>query len=292
MAADRFHGTAATMRRAVDRAFQGTWEDERTWSGVAGPRREPVRAQVLPLGDGAGIRITATLLEAPLDAGLARTLLLENDPLVFGRFVGRGGAVVVEQTLVGGATLHVDEVQIGVWAVAWTAAAFRTRIAQRLSGVVPEELPVPGVAPRRGVEERLASTEARVERFLRERYGPFAHDASWGYHGGFGSARVFVSVRHYLESSTVVLAASPVLSGVPLEDALALDAHALMLDRPLGRLTFAEDRSELWVEHAVLGDDLDPNELAAAIDAVAVIADGEDDRLQAAYGGRRYADLR
>lgn len=113
----------------------------------------------------------------------------------------------------------------------------------------------------------------------------------WGFHGGFGSTRVFVTVRHTLETSTAVLVSSPVLIGLDLTDALALDVHAIAASHPLGRFAYSDDRAELWCEHAILGDDLDPEELEAAVDAVAAIADGQDERLQAAYGGRRYADL-
>ena len=41
----------------------------------------------------------------------------------------------------------------------------------------------------------------------------------------------------------------------------------------------------------MLGDDLDPDELETAIEIVASTADGHDDELAAAFGGRRYADL-
>jgi hypothetical protein len=102
---------------------------------------------------------------------------------------------------------------------------------------------------------------------------------------------VFVSVRHVLETTTVVLVASPVLSGVTLTDELALDAAAIIASRPFGRFAFSADRRELWAEHSLVADDLDPEELTAAIDAVAALGDGEDERLQAAYGGLRYADL-
>ena len=69
------------------------------------------------------------------------------------------------------------------------------------------------------------------------------------------------------------------------------DVHAAAAASAFGRFAYAADRSELWVEHAILGDDLDPVELETAIDAVARLSDGEDDRLQAAHGGSRYADL-
>jgi hypothetical protein len=41
----------------------------------------------------------------------------------------------------------------------------------------------------------------------------------------------------------------------------------------------------------ILGDDLDRVELESAIEVVAETADGDDDKLAARFGGRRYADL-
>ena len=81
------------------------------------------------------------------------------------------------------------------------------------------------------------------------------------------------------------------LNGVEMSDGLALDVHEVALRSPLGRFALSAAYGELWFEHAVLGDDLDPDELHSAIEVVAITADSEDDRLKQAYGGRRYADL-
>jgi hypothetical protein len=69
--------------------------------------------------------------------------------------------------------------------------------------------------------------------------------------------------------------------GVRARDELAVEAGRLMAVHPVGRLSWSEPTRELWLEHAILGDDLDARELEAAIDAVAALADAEDDRLQA-----------
>ena len=102
---------------------------------------------------------------------------------------------------------------------------------------------------------------------------------------------MFVSVTHYLEESTAVRVASPVLVDVDLSDALAVDAYRLYADRPVGRFSYLPERRELWLEQVLLGDALNVEELTSAVDAVSGLADGEDDRLQAAHGGRRYQDL-
>jgi hypothetical protein len=286
----RFDATAAEVRRALDGVYETLPADGALWRCRAGPYRTPVE---LRLEDGPVVVARASIVPAPeLTGGLARAILFEHDSLIFGRFVHADGAIQVEQGIVGGHTMDDVEVRLAVWGIGWAAGAYRQRWERHLEGgAVLGGDPVAGVAPRRGAEDRVASTQARVERFLREHYGSFAFDEAWGYHGAFGSTRVFVSVRHALETTTVVLIASPVLSGVTLADELALDAVGVVAARPFGRFAFSADRGELWAEHAIVGDDLDPEELIAAIDAVAALGDGEDERLQQAYGGKRYADL-
>ena len=147
--------------------------------------------------------------------------------------------------------MNDQEVRIAVWAVAWAAGAYKPRWERHVAGQpLTGGEPVPGVAARRGADDRVKSTQARVERFLQEQHGGFTYDEAWGYHGPFGSTRVFVSVRHVLETSTAVLVASPVLSGVELTDALALDVAEVAAARSFGRFAYAAERSELWAELA------------------------------------------
>lgn len=290
MSERRFAATAAEVRRALEPVYERLDPGDAVWRCLAGPYRTEVDVVV---EDGPVVVARATVVPAPeLTGAIASAIVTEHDGLMFGRFVHRDGAIQVEQAIVGGHTMNDQEVAISVWAVGWAAGAYEARWTQHLAGGVTDgREPVPGVAARRGADERVASTQTRVERFLAEEYGGFSHDEAWGYHGPFGSTRVFVSVRHVLETSTAVLVASPVLSGVTLTEALALDAAELTGARSFGRFAYAADRGELWAEHAILGDDLDPEELVAAITAVAELGDGEDERLQAAHGGKRYADL-
>ncbi len=286
----RYAATKAQVRRALDGVYERLDPGEALWRCSAGPFRTAVDVVT---EDGPVVVVRATVVAAPdLTGPLARALTVEHDSLLFGRFTHVDGQIRVEQAIVGGHTMHEQEVRIAVWAVGWAAGAYGPRWQRHVAGeALTGGEPVPGVAARRGAEDRVASTQARVERFLAEHHGGFTHDEAWGYHGAFGSTRVFVSVRHVLETSTAVLVASPVLSGVELTDALALDVAEVSTARSFGRFAYAVERSELWAEHAILGDDLDAEELAAAIAAVAELGDGEDDRLQGAHGGRRYADL-
>ena len=155
----------------------------------------------------------------------------------------------------------------------------------------PPPAPSAPAALRRDAASHLEITDRRVKRFLDERFGGFEHDPAWGYHGGFGSARVFVDVVPVLESSTAVRASSPVLSDIDLSDELAIELLRLSAQRPFGGYSYVPSRREVWFEHAILGDDLDRLELEAAIEVVAEAADGDDDLLAGRFGGARYADL-
>jgi hypothetical protein len=289
----RFEGTEGIVHHALEQLFETLDPGDATWRGRVGPDHTEVAVHVA-LREGRPFATAhATVVPAPaLNGAIAAAIAREHDGLLFGRFRHDGEAIVVEQAILGGVTLAVEEVRIATWSVGWAAGAFQRRFQRHLLGdEIGGDQPVPQVAARRGADERIRSTEAHVTQYITRRYGTFERDPVWGFHGGFGSTRVFVTVQHTLETSTAVLVAAPVLIGVDLTDALALDAHEIAASHALGRFAYSGERAELWCEHAILGDDLDPEELELAMDVVAEIADGSDDRLQAAHGGKRYADV-
>jgi hypothetical protein len=227
-----------------------------------------------------------------VDDRLARVLVIENSELVLGRFTPAGSHVRVEHAILAGTTMAAVEVQATVWTVGWAASAFRPRLEALLRDATPvSPAPHTPAALRRDAADHVSITDRRVKRFLDEHYGGFEHDPAWGYHGGFGSARVFIDVLPVLEESTAVRLSSPVLSGIDLSAELAHELLRLTAEQPFGRYSYAPARREVWFEHAILGDDLDKIELESAIDVVATNADGHDDALAERFGGRRYADL-
>jgi hypothetical protein len=297
VSAQPYAGTIAVVRLALDRRFTHEQPGEDAWRGRIGPRGTLVRADVVPLAGTSTplVRLSAPVAELPLDGPLARALALEQSELPLGRLTHDGHQVVAVATLLGGATLDVDEPVTAAWAIAGFAADAGPRLQARLEGREP-----PPVARSqedafahvpRDAEERLARAEAYVERQLTTSFGGFRRDPGWGYHGPFGSARVFVDVQPFLGESTVVRIASPVLSGVELTDELALRALEIAAGVPFGRFSYLPERRELWFEHTLLGDSLDPDELRLGTSTVADVADGEDDALAARFGCKRYAYL-
>jgi hypothetical protein len=282
------------VRRALARSFTGVDPEGHAWRGSVGVGETVVAADVASDGaDGVLVRASARVLDCDAPAErLARVVASENAELVLGRFVPRTGGVDVENAIMAGPTMAAVEVQATVWTVGWTAASFGPRIAALVTDAVPvPPAPRPPAARLRDAAAHVDLTTRRVHAFLTERWGGFEHHPDWGFHGEFGSARVFVDVLPVLDDSTAVRASSPVLSQVEMTDGLALRLLELAAERPYGCFAHVPARGEVWFQHSILGDDLDRVELESAIEVVASVADGCDDDLAAAFGGLRYADL-
>lgn len=287
-----FPGTVATVRRSLERTFVEEDPRDAAWRGRVGTARVSVRVDVMSDPRDATqpvVVTTAEVLPIPrLTGPLAQAILLEHDGFVLGRMRQSGNALIAEQAVLGGHTLHQDEMTVAVWTVGWIAGSEGGRLQMRVAGIDPGEPRVPDADVRRGSEERVRVVRERTARHLTAH--DFVDDPVWGLHGASGSTRVFVSVMHHLERSTAIIVAAPVLIDVDLTDQLALEACAIAAEGPVGRFAYTPDRRELWFEHAILGDDLQESELLHAVQAVATIADRVDERLAAAHGGRRYSD--
>jgi hypothetical protein len=285
--------TALEVRRALANSFHGAESPEHAWQGSVGVGDAIVAVDVEPREGGTIVHARAQSIECDAEpARLARVLASENAELVLGRFAVESGAVDVEHAILAGTTMDAVEVQASVWAVGWAAASF----APRLRALVTEAVPVPPppqtpAARLRDSAAHVDLTTRRVRQHLDARYGGFDHHPDWGFHGAFGSARVFVEVLPVLDDSTAVRVSSPVLSQIAMKDELALRLLELGRKQPFGAFAHVAARDEVWLQHAILGDDLDRVELETAIDAVAAIADGCDDALADEFGGLRYADL-
>ncbi len=285
---------AMQVRHALARSFIGIDAAGHAWRGTTGTGDTVVTVDVEATAAGdMHVHVWAPSIETgPLDARVARVLAYENGELVLGRVRHRDNGIVVEHTILAGTTMDSVEVQASVWTVGWAAAAHAPRLRALMTDAVPvPPAPQTPAARLRDAADHVEITTRRVKRYLDERHGGFQHDPDWGFHGAFGSARVFVDVLPVLDDSTAVRVSAPVLSDIDLSDGLALKVADLTAQSPFGAFTHLDGRRELWFQHAILGDDLDQIELEATIATVAEIADGWDDRLAAEFGGLRYADL-
>jgi type III secretion system-like peptide-binding chaperone len=285
--------SAMAVRQALANSFTSVERGDHAWRGTVGLGDVVVTADVRLGGGRPYVQVSADCCPAgPLDGDLARLLVIESAETVMGRFALSGDTIRVEHAILAGTTMASVEVQATVWTVGWTAHAFAPRLLALMARQTPPPpAPETPAALRRDAADHVRMTTERVRRFLAQRFGDFQHDPNWGFHGAFGSARVFVDVLPVLEDSTAVRASSPVLSDVDLSDELAVRLVELAAESPFGSFSYMPTRREVWFEQVILGDDLDQVELESAIEVVAEVADGSDDALAAAFGGRRYADL-
>ena len=216
---------AMAVRHALARSFIGIDHEGHAWRGTTGVGDSVVTVDVEATDAGdMHVHVWAPAIETgPLDARLARVLACENGELVLGRMRHRDNGVVVEHTILAGTTMDAVEVQSSVWAVGWAAAAWAPRLRALLTDAVPvPPAPQTPAGRLRDAADHVEMTTRRVKRYLDERYGGFQHHPDWGFHGAFGSARVFVDVLPVLDDSTAVRASAPVLSDIDLSDGLAV----------------------------------------------------------------------
>ena len=245
-------------------------------------------------GGGSVVHARARSIECDAEpARLARMLASENAELVLGRFAVVGEAVDVEHAILAGTTMDAVEVQASVWAVGWAAASF----APRLRALVTEAVPVPPppqtpAARLRDAEDHVELTTRRVRQHLDARYGGFDHHPDWGFHGAFGSARVFVEVLPVLDDSTAVRVSSPVLSQMAMSDELALRLLALAAEQPFGAFALPRRARRGVAPARDPGRRPRPRSSSRRRSTQSPrSADGCDDALAAEFGGLRYADL-
>ncbi len=227
------------------------------------------------------------------DGAVARVLAAENGELVIGRFAHRGEEIVVEHTILAGTTMDPVEVQSSVWTVGWAASAHAARLRALLTDAVPvPPAPETPAARLRDAADHVEMTTHRVQALPGGSAMAASNTIPTGASTAHSGARACSSTssrcwttpppcghrRRCSPTSTSPTASPSEWPRSPPE-------------KPFGAFAHLGGRRELWFQHAILGDDLDEVELDAAIDTVAEVADGWDDRLAEEFGGLRYADL-
>jgi hypothetical protein len=101
-----------------------------------------------------------------------------------------------------------------------------------------------------------------------------------------GTTAVYIHVEDVAARRVVSLMA-PVLVGVDAGEARLCELLTLNSELRFGKFSWHADRRTVTVEYELLGDFLDRDELAVALQAVGEIADTCDERLQPLLGGRR-----
>lgn len=133
----------------------------------------------------------------------------------------------------------------------------------------------------------------KIQRILTDKLGSVKIDRDGDIVLENDSAIGFVSVRELGPDTTVVKVASPVLRDVELTPALYEWVATEGQNRLFAhyRVVFPKNGAAmLMLEHDLLGDSLDPDELLFAVFSVMTGANDSDEELQSRFGGRRAAD--
>ena len=137
------------------------------------------------------------------------------------------------------------------------------------------------------------ATASKVQRILSENLG----SVRVGKDGEFilknGSSVGFVTVKNWGDDETIVKVWSPVLTKVKPTPKLYEWVATSGQERYFAHVRIVEQDAKnvmIILEHDLLGDYLDPDELMSTVLSVMLGADEWDDELQKMFGGERAAD--
>jgi hypothetical protein len=146
------------------------------------------------------------------------------------------------------------------------------------------------------VSRELATVRTKVERYLKEIVSEYQVQGERFLYRQ-GSAVVVIHPLQWQEGSTIVRLISPVLSKVARagNDAMFEEFSELNDRFIFGRFYWTPSKDDaaigtIFLEHSLLGEYLDVDELASAFVGMAATADKFDDELKAKYGGERWED--
>ena len=141
----------------------------------------------------------------------------------------------------------------------------------------------------------LDTVRARVERFLRD-MGPYEVTGN-NYRIHMGSAMLQLEIHPFANSKPFIRLICPLLRGVTKAGNEAMFEEFLRhnSDWIFGKIYWLEmndtpGQGIIFIEHCLLGEFLDYEELLAGIQCLINLCDEQDEVFQAKFGGQRWAD--
>jgi len=134
-------------------------------------------------------------------------------------------------------------------------------------------------------DELIAKTKSNVLLMLKKLYPDYIEfDDAWTI--THGSAQVMVLVRPFTEKDTIVECIANVVTGANLNEEIMSYLLRKNAELHIGGFGLLFDNTIIF-QHSLPGSNLDENELIAAIDSVAIIADYYDNEIIKIAGGVR-----
>lgn len=140
------------------------------------------------------------------------------------------------------------------------------------------------------MSQQVAVTKEKVQRYVTDLAGSVSIDRDGDFHIRNGSSHVFLSVTPFGENNSIVRIFAPINRDVPESPELYKYVASSGSRFAFGSISAREENGKvhLYLGHALLGEFLDPEELTAALSAIAYTADLVDDEIKAKFGGTRF----
>jgi hypothetical protein len=137
----------------------------------------------------------------------------------------------------------------------------------------------------------IPAVKDRVQRYLVDLFGGVQVDRDGDFTLRHGSTQVWVSVKPFHEANTAVQVFAFLNVDVPASPEL-FRYVATRGSYPFGHLRCFESdgKANVYFQHTLLGEYLDPEELKVAVFFVAGVGDGLDDEIKSQFGGRLFHD--
>ncbi len=135
----------------------------------------------------------------------------------------------------------------------------------------------------------VPAVKDKVQRYLVDLFGGAQVDRDGDFTLRHGSTQVWVSVKPFHKENTAVRIFAWTNVEVPASAEL-FQYVATRGSYPFGHLRCFEKEGKVnvYLEHALLGEYLDPEELKVALYFVAGVGDGLDEEIKSQFGGRLF----
>ncbi len=144
------------------------------------------------------------------------------------------------------------------------------------------------------VSESPAIQELRrkIVAYLEHDGTPYRVDEHGSYIFRYGTTLVFIQPLEW-HTYTLVKIFAPLAFEITRADReLAYVLTERNFNLVFGKLSLDLERRSIWLEHVLLGDFLDADELLVTLDVIAATADQYDEQIATIAGGKRIIDMR
>ncbi|MBX3043812.1 MAG: hypothetical protein KIT33_13975 [Candidatus Kapabacteria bacterium] len=138
-------------------------------------------------------------------------------------------------------------------------------------------------------QELINSTIERVENILKDKFEDYLAFGNGTFTISRGASQVMIIVRPFTESETVIECMANVVSGAVISNDLMQFLLRKNAELHFGAFGLLFDNSIIF-QHSIAGTNVDANELAISVNAVAIIADHYVDEIISMAGGSRSAE--